>query len=113
MSIGCASWAGVSYFPLAPSRALRPSDLVECELLVQALWCYCHHVHEQVERGKDPVVPVEFGWRWLRAARSRLTIARPQETAQYASMRAAVLETSELEKHLTTALELLRDTDGG
>ncbi|SDL21698.1 hypothetical protein SAMN04488074_109300 [Lentzea albidocapillata subsp. violacea] len=112
LSIGCASWAGLSYYPQAPGRALQVSDLIECELLVQALWSYCHHVHEQVEQGHDPVVPAEYGWRWVRAVRSRLTVTRPQETAQHASMRSAVLETSELGKHLTTALELLRDVDG-
>ncbi|WP_434443507.1 hypothetical protein [Lentzea sp. E54] len=112
LSIGCASWAGLSYYPQAAGRALQMSDLVDCELLVQALWCYCHRVHEQVEQGCDPVVPPEYGWRWIRAVRSRLTVARPQETAQHAAMRRAVLETSELGKHLTTALELLRDTSG-
>ncbi|GLY52072.1 hypothetical protein [Lentzea sp. NBRC 102530] len=112
LSIGCASWAGLSYYPQAPGRALQASDLVDCELLVQALWCYCHHVREQVEQGRDPVVPTEYGWRWIRAVRSRLTVTRPQETAQHASMRSAVLETSELGKHLTAALELMRDVDG-
>ncbi|MEV6242664.1 hypothetical protein [Lentzea sp. NPDC051838] len=112
VSIGCASWAGISYHPQAAGRALQTADLVDCELLVQALWCYCHRVHEQVEQGRDPVVPPEYGWRWIRAVRSRLTMARPQETAQHAAMRRAVLDTSELGKHLTTALELLRDTSG-
>ncbi len=112
LSIGCASWAGVSYFPLAPARAIQVSDLVDSELLVQALWCYCHHIREQVEKGLDPVVAPEYGWRWMRAMRSRMTVARPQETAQHASMRTALLETSELGKHLTAAVELLRETNG-
>nr|MBA2308414.1 hypothetical protein [Pseudonocardiales bacterium] len=112
VSIGCASWAGLSYFPLAPQRALQARDLVDCELLVQALWCYCHGVHQQVEQGLDPTPPPEYGWRWLRAMRSRLTIARPRETAQHVALRQAVLETSELAKHLTAALDLLRETGG-
>lgn len=113
VSIGCARWGGVSYFPLAPQRALQVCDLVNCELLVQALWCYCHEIHEQVERGSDPVVPTEFGWRWLRAVRSRLTVARPQETAQHVAMRQAVLGASGLADQLNSALDLLRETNGG
>jgi hypothetical protein len=112
LSIGCASWAGVSYFPLAPTRAIQASDLVDSELLVQALWCYCYHIREQAETGLDPVVVPGYGWRWIRAIRSRMTVARPQETLQYALMRKALLESSDLGKQLTATLELLRESNG-
>jgi hypothetical protein len=111
ISHGYASWAGVSYFPLAARRALPAELLVGFEIVVQALWSYCQHVRAQVEAGSDPVVPSGYGWRWLRGVRSRLSGARPQETAQQAVMRAAILQTSELHNHLTATLEILRDTD--
>lgn len=112
VSIGCASWAGVSYTSLSPGQSLQISDLVDYQLLVQAMWCYCHHIREQVEQGHDPMVPAGFGWRWVRSMRSKLTAARPNETAQYSSMRRAILATSELGTQLTTTMDLLRTVDG-
>jgi hypothetical protein len=107
---GFASWSGVSYAPLVTRRALTASQLVRFEIVVQSLWCYCHHVRSQVETGADPVIPDEFGWRWLRAVRARLSGARPTESAQHASMRSAILETSELLRHLNGTMEVLRDS---
>ncbi len=111
LSVGCASWAAVSYCSLSAPHALRSMDLVELQALVQALWCHCHHLREQVERGDDPTPAPGYGWRWLRAMRSRLTIARPNESAQHAALRESVLATSGLAEHLVAALDLLRDTD--
>ena len=81
IAIGCASWSGVVYCPLAPRRALTQEELVTTELATQAMWTYCEHINGQVEQGKDPYVRDEYGWRFLRGVRSRLTNARPQETA--------------------------------
>ncbi|PZS20503.1 MAG: hypothetical protein DLM60_08645 [Pseudonocardiales bacterium] len=111
ISFGYASWSGVVYHPIARDRALREDELVNCELSVQAAWAYCDHLRQQVENGYDPTVPSEFGWRFLRGIRSRLTTERPQETSQHRSMRDAVVETSGLGRHLAQAMEILRDCD--
>jgi hypothetical protein len=111
ISFGYASWSDVVYHPIARNRALREDELVTCELSVQAAWAYCDHLRQQVETGDDPTVPSEFGWRFLRGIRSRLTTERPQETSQHRSMRDAVVETSGLGRHLTQAMEILRDCD--
>jgi hypothetical protein len=111
ISLGYASWSGVVYHPIARDRALHEAELVTCELSAQAVWAYCDHLRQQVEKGNDPVVPAEFGWRFLRGVRSRLTTERPQETSQHRSMRDAVVQTSGLDRHLTQAVEILRECD--
>jgi hypothetical protein len=111
ISLGYASWSGVVYHPIAHDRALREDELVTCELSVQAVWAYCDHLRQQIERGDDPIVPTDFGWRFLRGIRSRLTTERPQETSQHRSMREAVIQTSGLDRHLAQAIETLRDCD--
>jgi len=107
-----ASWSGVVYHPTAPDRALPESDLVTCELAAQAIWSYCHHIRDRVEHGNDPDIEPEYGWRFLRAVRSRLVNPRPQETGQHRSMREAVLATSGLAAHLAEALEIVRESGG-
>jgi hypothetical protein len=109
VSIGYASWSGVAYHPLDPSRCLAEDELVTYELQMQSIWAYCDHINSAVEQGRDPVVRDGYGWRYLRAARSRLTHPRPQETGQHRSMREAVLETSGLAGHLQQAIEVLRE----
>ncbi len=111
MSLGYASWSGVVYHPIAQDRALREDELVTCELSVQAVWAYCDYLRQQIEKGNDPIVPAEFGWRFLRGVRSRLTTERPQETSQHRSMRDAIVHTSGLDRHLAQAVEILRDCD--
>jgi hypothetical protein len=111
ISLGYASWSGVVYHPIARDRALREDELITCELSVQAVWAYCNHLRQQVEKGNDPIVPAEFGWRFLRGIRSRLTTERPQETSQHRSMRDAIVHTSGLDRHLAQAVEILRDCD--
>jgi hypothetical protein len=111
ISLAYASWSGVVYHATARDRALREDELITCELSVQAVWSYCDHLRQQVEKGVDPVVPAEFGWRFLRGVRSRLTTERPQESSQHRSMREAVVKTSGLDRHLTQALEILRECD--
>jgi hypothetical protein len=111
ISLGYASWSGVVYHPIAHDRALREDELVTYELSVQAVWAYCDHLRQQIEQGHDPTVPAEFGWRFLRGVRSRLTTERPQETSQHRSMRDAIVHTSGLDRHLTQAVEILRDCD--
>ncbi|MEU6710053.1 hypothetical protein ABZ897_01125 [Nonomuraea sp. NPDC046802] len=109
VSIGYSSWSGVAYHPLDPTRSLAEDELESFELNLQALWAYCEHINRQVERGSAPLVPEGHGWRFLRAARSRLANPRPQETGQHRSMRDAVLETSGLMGHLQHAIEALRE----
>ena len=111
ISLGYASWSGVVYHPIAHDRALHEDELVTCELSVQAIWAYCDYLRQHIEHGHDPIVPPEFGWRFLRGIRSRLTTERPQETTQHRSMRDAIVHTSGLHRHLTQALEILRDCD--
>lgn len=113
ISLGYASWSGVVYYPIAPDRSLTERELVTCELSTQSLWAYCAHINGEVEQGHDPMLPAEFGWRFLRASRSRLMNSRPQETGQHRSMRNAVLSTSGIVELMTQALETLRESDGG
>ncbi|MET7284199.1 hypothetical protein ABZS29_38555 [Kribbella sp. NPDC005582] len=111
VSLGYASWAGVTYYPMTTRTALDPTTLIDLELVVQGLWCFCQHLRSQIEAGQDAHVEAEYGWRWLRGIRSRLTSAQPQETSQESSLRTAILQTSELETLLTSALEILRDAE--
>jgi hypothetical protein len=113
ISLGYASWSAVVYYPVAPSRALADHELVACELATQALWAYSAYVNSEVERGRRPTVPDEYGWRFLRGMRSRLVNPRPQEDDQHRSMRNAVITTSETANLLDQAIEALRETDGG
>ncbi|MCA1702631.1 MAG: hypothetical protein LC808_04935, partial [Actinobacteria bacterium] len=68
------------------------------------------HLNGEFEQGRDPLVPDQWGWRYLRAVRSRLINPRPRESGQHRSMREAILETSVLVDQLDQAIEALRDT---
>ncbi|MEV0144683.1 MULTISPECIES: hypothetical protein [unclassified Nonomuraea] len=109
VSLGYASWSGVAYHPLDAARCLAEEELVTCELATQAIWAYCEWINGQVEQGHDPAIAEGYGWRFLRAARSRLTNPRPRETGQHRSMRDAIVETSGLAGHLDQAIEVLRE----
>lgn len=111
ISVGCASWAAVAYCALSPRRALEASDLVDLEVVVQAVWAFCHRLRQEAESGDEPVVLDGFGWRWLRGVRSRLMVARPNESAQHAAMRQAIVGTSGLADQLSEAIDLLRDAE--
>lgn len=106
VSIGYASWAGVTYFPRAERRALTEDQMGALQVVVQALWCYCHHLRSQVAGGVDPALDSRHGWRWLRGMKARLG-GQPQETAQHAAFRSAVLQTSELSNHLADSIEMI------
>lgn len=108
-SSGYASWSGVLYHAQSASRALSEGELVNYELALQSAWAYCAHLNDQVEQGRDPHVPDEWGWRYLRAMRCRLANPRPQEPGQHRSMREAILETSGLISQLDQAIETLRE----
>lgn len=108
-AIGCASWAGVAYHPLAPARALRTDEIARFELLVQALWGYCSHLVDAAERGAEPTVDPAYGRRFLKACESRLTAPRGQESTQHRLMREAVLTTSRLPGMLDRAMDVLAD----
>lgn len=110
VSTGYAGWSGVAYAAQAPERALTIDELVSCEVTVQTLWCYSRHIQKLIEDGRDPAVPDRYGWRFLRAAYSRLTAARPQETAQHCLMREAIVKTSGLAERLREAQHALRET---
>ncbi|MEV4417780.1 hypothetical protein [Catellatospora sp. NPDC049609] len=109
ISSGFASWSGVVYHPIAPERSLREKELVACELAVQSMWCMTRWVARCIEQGFDPDLPPEFGWRYLRGVRSRLTLSLPRETGQHQTMRRAILRTSDLMPALDQAIETLRD----
>ena len=106
VSIGCASWSGVVYLPLSPARALHPDEFVSFEVVAQGLWCYSAHILAADDLDH---LPDRYGWRFLRAARTRLTTAGPVETGQVRMMRDAVLSTSRLTEQLTQAQAILRD----
>lgn len=109
IATGFVGWSGISYHPLAPERALRVDELVRIEVLTQLMWCYATHIQRSVENGRDPDVPDKYGWRFMRAAHSRLTSARPVETAQHRLMREAIVKTSGLIDILHTAQAALRE----
>lgn len=112
VSTGYAGWSGVAYASHSDERSLTTAELVACELTVQALWCFTGHVQQMVEDGQDPSMPEQYGWRFLRAAASRLTTARAQETAQHVLMREAIMKTSGLAERLRAAQEALRESVG-
>lgn len=111
VAIGYASWSGVVYHPLHPSRALAERELVSCELATQAIWAYCESINNQVEEGHEPTYDSRFGWRFLRGAKSRLMNPRSKESGQHRSMRDAVLDTSGLMGHIGQAIDALRDIE--
>lgn len=113
VSVGYASWSGVAYHPIAPKRSLSVDEMVSCELLTQAMWCYTHEIQRQVETGQDPIVPVDYGFKFLRGAESRLNRARAIESGQHAGMREAVLSTSGLTQQLESAKNALRESGRG
>ncbi|MEV6009174.1 helix-turn-helix transcriptional regulator [Streptomyces sp. NPDC051976] len=112
VSTGYAGWSGVAYAAHSRERSLTIDELVACEITVQALWCFSRQIQKLVEDGQDPSTPDAFGWRFLRAASSRLTTARAQETAQHVLMREAIMKTSGLAERLRAAQDALRDSVG-
>lgn len=113
ISAGYASWSGVVYHPISAERSLTEAELIACELAVQSMWAYSDAIARQVEQGRDPQVPPEHGWRYLRGVRSRLTVSRLREAGQHQAMRRAILRTCDLMPALDQAIETLRDTDRG
>ena len=111
VSVGFATWSGLAYHAISPNRALTTDELLSLEIDVQMLWAYCRHIQQEVEEGRDPVMPQRFGWRFLRAAHSRLTTARVQETTQHCLMREAAVTTSGLPDRLTQAQAALREAE--
>lgn len=109
ISAAYASWSGVVYHPIAPTRGLSEDELVACELSVQATWAYCDYIRREVEGGRDPIVVPQYGWRFLRGWQSRLMAERPQETSQHRAMREVIIATSGLKTRLTQAIETLKE----
>ncbi|MFH0243206.1 hypothetical protein ACGRHY_12390 [Streptomyces sp. HK10] len=105
VSTAYAGWSGHSR-----ERSLSIDELVTCELTVQALWCFTRQIQQMIEDGRDPSMPEQYGWRFLRAAYSRLTTARAQETAQHVLMREAIMKTSGLAERLRAAQDALRES---
>ncbi|MFD4833654.1 helix-turn-helix domain-containing protein [Streptomyces uncialis] len=112
VSTGYAGWSGVAYASHSCERSLSIDELVACELTVQALWCFTRQIQQMIEDGQDPSMPEQYGWRFLRAAYSRLTTARAQETAQHVLMREAIMKTSGLAERLRAAQDALRESVG-
>ena len=112
VSTAYAGWSGVAYASHARERSLTIGELVACELAVQALWCFTQQIQQMIEDGQDPSMPEQYGWRFLRAAYSRLTTARTQETAQHLLMREAIMKTSGLAERLRSAQDALREGIG-
>lgn len=112
IATGCSSWSGVAYHPLDAARSLTVGSFVELEVSLQIMWCYARHIQEAIEEGRDPGIADAYGWRFLRAARTRMTTARANEWVQVRMLREAIVTTSGLEKLLLGAQNALReDTD--
>ena len=69
---GYASWSGVAYCPTDTERALRQDEIVAAELEIQANWSYCGYIAETTENRAEPQIPDGYGYRFLRACKSRL-----------------------------------------
>ncbi|MFF5718560.1 helix-turn-helix domain-containing protein [Streptomyces buecherae] len=110
VSTAYAGWSGVAYASHSRERSLTIDELVSCELAVQALWCFTRQIQQMIEDGRDPSMPEQYGWRFLRAASSRLTTARARETAQHVLMREAIMKTSGLAERLRAAQDALRES---
>ncbi|MFD6626342.1 helix-turn-helix domain-containing protein [Streptomyces diastaticus] len=110
VSTAYAGWSGVAYASHSHERGLTIDELVTCELTVQTLWCFTRQIQRMIEDGQDPTMPEPYGWRFLRAAYSRLTSARAQETAQHVLMREAIMKTSGLADLLRAAQDALRES---
>lgn len=110
VSTAYAGWSGVAYASHSRERSLSIDELVTCELTVQTLWCFTRQIQQMIEDGRDPSMPEQYGWRFLRAAYSRLTTARAQETAQHVLMREAIMKTSGLAERLRAAQDALRES---
>lgn len=82
-AVDYVGWSGVAYASHSRERGLTIDELVTCELTVQVLWCFIRQIQQMIEDGQDPAMPEQYGWRFPRAAYSRLTMARAQETAQH------------------------------
>jgi hypothetical protein len=76
------------------------------------VWCFTRQIQQMIEDGQDPSMPEQYGWRFLRAAYSRLTTARAQEAAQHVLMREAIMKTSGLAERLRAAQDALRESVG-
>ncbi|MGV9408323.1 hypothetical protein ACWDOP_00295 [Nocardia sp. NPDC003693] len=109
VSLAWSSWSGVVYHPHDPLRALPEGDLISFEIGLQAIWAFTAHINEQVENGVDPQVDPQYGYGFLRAARSILLTPRPQETGQHQQMRDALVNTSGLPGQLALAMEALKE----
>ncbi|GEM_PF-1249348 len=109
ISLGWASWAGVSYHPIVPSAALAETDLVTVELLAQGLWCLCDQVDQQIRSGQPPALPAWYDWRWLRGRKIEITRGEANEPSQLHALRAGIVKTSELEHKLIETVDLLRE----
>lgn len=96
ISTAFASWSGVSYLAHSSSRALPFVDVVSWEVLVQALWCYCSGIVNDVHRDIAPTVHPDYGQRFLRRTTKRLSLAGAQEHLQARLMKDAILTTSRL-----------------
>lgn len=107
VSVGCASWSGLSYYALAPKRSLQAQELADFELVVQALWCYSDHI---VRCSRDELSP-EHGRRFLKSCSAEMRLARSRESTQHRLMRDAVLETSRLPDLVTQAQEILDERE--
>ncbi|MEO7859920.1 MAG: hypothetical protein ABIU05_05660, partial [Nitrospirales bacterium] len=108
-SVGAASWSGVAYAPIAVERSLDEEDLIESELAIQALWAYCDRLSRNQEQGNAASVDEQYSWHFLKRARSRLNMSRPQETGQHKSMRRALVETSGVDEMLNNTIELMKE----
>jgi hypothetical protein len=109
VSAGFASWSGVSYHAFDADRALIEDELIAAEMAVQPVWAYSDWITRGITDGREPDIAKGYGWRFLRAAKLRLTNPGPQETGQHEAMRAAIVETSKLPGMLSQAIEALRE----
>ncbi len=109
VSSAWASWSGVAYHPHDPLRALPEEDLVNFEIGLQAIWSYTAHLNDQIESGHPLQTCPNYGYGFLRGARSLLLTPRPQETGQHQQMREAIVSSSGLPGKLSLAMEALKE----
>ncbi len=98
---GFASWSAVS-FEVSPDDSEFARDVIELEIQLQALWCYCNCAEALGSlRSKD------YGAVFLRRSARRLSKPNATEHISRRLMREALQKTSRIEDMIEVAIENL------
>ena len=108
ISIGYASWAGVSYYVADSGRAIGSAQISSFEIQLQALWCYADAVQKQLVRFENTDAENLFGAKYIRSAYSQLIAVGGRDSMQLRRMKDAVSKTSHITRIVESALDVLK-----